>query len=187
MSTKCIFISGGARSGKSSFAQDLADNLSDKVHFVATAEALDTDMKTRIEKHLQDRPSSWRTLEASIRVADRIAENIGDSEVVIIDCLTLLVSNILLGNNRGFAGDEIDADEAENRVMAEIWSIIALAKNSRAIFIIVSNEVGLGIVPENRFARIYRDLLGKANQLVAQHADEVYLMISGIPMKVKPQ
>jgi len=180
-----IFITGGARSGKSSYAQNLADNMSDKVHFVATAEALDTDMKARIEKHRQDRPGSWRTLEASTDIADRIAENIGDSEVVLIDCLTLMVSNILLGDERGFAGDDIDENEAERRVTAEIRSLISLAKNSAATFIIVSNEVGLGVVPENRFARVYRDLLGKANQFVARNADEVYFMISGIPMKIK--
>ena len=186
MSRKCIFVSGGARSGKSRFAQELASGMNRKVLFVATAEPLDIDMKARIEKHQDDRPDSWITLEASTNLADKTAEHIGDAEVVLIDCLTLLVSNILLGDGRGFSGDEIDLNEAEKLVTMEIQSITDFMQKSKATFIVVSNEVGLGIVPENRFARIYRDLLGKANQLVAQYADEVYFMVSGIPVKVKP-
>ncbi len=186
MSKKCVFISGGARSGKSQFAQELAGSISDKVLFVATAEALDVDMKVRIANHQNQRPKSWQTLEASTNIADKIREHIGDAEVVLIDCLTLLVSNILLGEERGFSEKEIDAGEAENRVLMEIRAVISFMQESPATFIIVSNEVGLGIVPENRFARIYRDLLGRANQLVACHADEFFFMMSGIPMKVKP-
>ena len=186
MSKKCVFISGGARSGKSQFAQELAGSISDKVLFVATAEALDEDMKVRVENHQNQRSQSWQTLEVSTNIADKIRVHIGDSEVVLIDCLTLLVSNILLGEDRGFSEKEIDASEAENRVLVEIRAVINFMQESLATFIIVSNEVGLGIVPENRFARIYRDLLGRANQLVARHADEFYFMMSGIPMKVKP-
>jgi adenosylcobinamide kinase/adenosylcobinamide-phosphate guanylyltransferase len=186
MSGKCIFISGGARSGKSRFAQELASGMNRKVLFVATAEPLDIDMKARIEKHQADRPDSWITLEASTNVAAKIAEHIGDAEIVLLDCLTLLVSNVILGEDRGFSSEEINADEAEDRVVEEIQSIIDFMQKSQATFIIVSNEVGLGVVPENRFARIYRDLLGKANQLVARYADEVYFMVSGIPIKVKP-
>ncbi len=185
VSKKCVFISGGARSGKSRFAQELADNLGGKVLFVATAEALDADMKARVKNHQNQRPPSWQTLEASTDVAESIEAHTGNYEVVLLDCLTLLVSNIFLGKDRGFSEKEIDANEAEDRVLAEVQAMIDLMGKSNAIFIIVSNEVGLGIVPENRSARIYRDLLGKANQLVARHADEVYFMISGIPMKVK--
>ncbi len=187
MAGKCIFVTGGARSGKSRFAQELADGMSRNVLFVATAEPLDTDMKARIKKHQHDRPDFWRTLEAPVNVAEQIAQNIDDAEVVLLDCLTLLVSNVMLGRDRGFTSEEIDVNEAEDRVVMEIQSIIDFAQKSESTFIIVSNEVGLGIVPENRFARIYRDLSGKANQLVASHADEVYFMVSGIPMKVKPQ
>ena len=183
---KCIFLTGGARSGKSNFAQKLASDTSERVLFVATAEALDSDMKVRIENHQKERPKAWKTLEASSSIAGRIAEHIHDAEVVLIDCLTLLVSNLMLGDDRGFSENEINANEVENRVVGEVQSLIDFMSKSDAIFIMVSNEVGLGIVPENRFARIYRDLLGKVNQLVAQHAGEVYFLVSGIPLKVKP-
>ncbi len=183
---KCVFLTGGARSGKSHFAQKLASETSERVLFVATAEALDADMKARIEKHKKERPKAWKTLETSLNVSGQIAEHIHDVEVVLIDCLTLLVSNLMLGEGRGFSEDDISLNEVEKRVVGEVQSLIKFMSGSDAVFIIVSNEVGLGIVPENRFARIYRDLLGKVNQLVAQHADEVYFMVSSIPVKVKP-
>jgi len=187
VSKKCVFISGGARSGKSRFAQEMAAGTGKKVLFVATAEALDADMQARITNHQNQRPQSWQTLEAATDVAGFIEGCICDYEIVLLDCLTLLVANILSGSDREFSEKEFDANEAESRVLAEVQAIIDLMGKSGALFIIVSNEVGLGIVPENRPARIYRDLLGKANQLVASHANEVYFMISGIPMKVKPQ
>lgn len=186
MSKRCTLILGGARSGKSRFAHELANDMSDKVLFVATAEALDVDMKLRIENHQNERPDSWKTLEKPVNIAEGIEQNIGDAEVVLIDCLTLLVSNIMLGEERGFSeSDDPDMDAITRRVETEIESIKSIVEKASATFIIVSNEVGLGLVPENRQARIYRDILGRANQLMAEFADEVYFMISGIPMKVK--
>ena len=185
MSKKCVFISGGARSGKSRFAQELAAGSGEKVLFVATAEALDADMQMRIASHQSQRPESWRILEASTDVAGAIESEAGDCEIILLDCLTLLVSNVFFGDERGFSDTEIDVNEAESRVLGEVQAIIDLMGKSSVLFIIISNEVGLGIVPENRAARIYRDLLGKANQLVASHADEVYFMVSGIPAKIK--
>ncbi len=186
MGKKCILILGGARSGKSRFAQELACGTSDRVLFVATAEALDVDMKLRIENHRVDRPESWRTLEVPVNIANGIEQKVGDAEVVLIDCITLLVSNIMLGDERGFSdSNEIDVDAITRRVETEIESIKDTIDRMNTTFIIVSNEVGLGLVPENRHARIYRDVLGRANQLMAECADEVYFMISGISMKVK--
>jgi len=177
LAKKCIFILGGARSGKSGFAQELAGKLDDKVLFVATGEPLDEEMKARIEQHQKDRPQSWRTLEIPSNLGRQIEKHVGDAKVVLIDCLTLLVSNLL--------GGEPDYAKAESRLAAEIDGLIACTRKVNAHFIIVSNEVGLGIVPENKTARIYRDLLGKANQLLAQRADEVYYMVAGIPVKIK--
>ncbi|MDY6912077.1 MAG: bifunctional adenosylcobinamide kinase/adenosylcobinamide-phosphate guanylyltransferase [Chloroflexota bacterium] len=186
LSNKVVFILGGARSGKSSYAQEMANSISGKVLFVGTAEPLNEDMRTRIEKHQQERPASWRTLEASTNIAVEIARHIGDARVVLIDCLTLLTSNLVLGEERGFAGsEEVDEKAAENRVITEIEALIEFMNKSDATFIIVSNEVGLGLVPEIQLGRIYRDILGRANQLMARHASEVNFLVAGIPVKVK--
>jgi len=156
--------------------------MGERVLFVATAEPLDTDMRVRIEKHRRERPGSWRTLEVPARVAASIRKQLEDAEVVVIDCLTLLVSNLMPEGESGFT---LDADGLDKRVMMEIEALLALIREVEVTFIIVSNEVGLGVVPDNRLARIYRDLLGRANQLVAHEAEEVYFMVSGIPVKVK--
>jgi len=177
LAKKSIFLLGGARSGKSHFAQELATKLGKKALFIATGEPLDEEMQARIEEHRKARPKSWRTLEIPTSIGKEIRKQIGDAEVVIIDCLTLLISNLLT--------DEPDYPEAEKRVINEINELIACMDRLDIRFIIVSNEVGMGLVPETKLGRIYRDLLGKANQLVAQHTGEAYLMVAGIPIKVK--
>ncbi len=192
MAKKFILILGGARSGKSSFAQQMAERLGDKALFVATGKPLDDEMALRIEEHERNRPKNWRTLEIDTKVGQQLREQIGDAEVVLLDCVTLLVSNILTGEGREFSchcdperSEGAAISEAENQVMAEIKDLIACIDKHKGIFIVVSNEVGLGLVPDNKLGRIYRDLLGKANQFLAQHASEVYFMISGIPVKIK--
>ena len=177
MAEKCTFILGGARSGKSHFAQELAGRLGSRVLFVATGEALDEEMKARIDQHKKARPQAWQTLEAPTNIGRQLEKQIGDAEVVIIDCLTLLVSNLL--------GAEPDHVEAEEQLTREITELIACMDKLDASFIIVSNEVGMGLVPETKLGRIYRDLLGRANQLIAQRIDEVYFMVAGLPIKVK--
>ena len=179
MAKKFILILGGARSGKSTFAQSLAKRLGEKVLFVATGEPLDEEMVARIEKHKRARPENWCTLEIDVKVAQSLEGWIGDADVVLLDCLTLLVSNVLT------KAQEADFAEAEKQVMAEMEELISVANKYESNFIVVSNEVGLGLVPENKLGRIYRDLLGKANQLLAEHASEVYFMAAGIPIKIK--
>jgi adenosylcobinamide kinase/adenosylcobinamide-phosphate guanylyltransferase len=174
---KIIFLLGGARSGKSTFALELAIKIGEKVLFVATGEALDDEMQTRIKEHQKSRPKTWQTLETPRNVGKTLKEHIGNTEVVIIDCLTLLVSNLI--------ADEFAYPEAEKKVMAEINELISAMDAICANFIIVSNEVGLGLVPDNKLGRIYRDLLGKANQLIAQRANQVYFLTAGIPLKLK--
>ena len=171
-----ILILGGARSGKSTYAQQLADKLSAKVLFVATAQALDEEMHKRIQIHRDNRPAGWRTLEEPRDIVKALHDQIGDAEVVIIDCLTILVANLL--------GDNPDV-KAENNVLAKIVSLIDYIKTTESTFIIVSNELGLGLVPENKLARIYRDLLGMANQIMAQNAEQVYFLTAGIPLEIK--
>jgi len=184
MQRKQILILGGARAGKSRYALNMASGISDKVLFVATAEGFDEEMKTRIAEHQRERPRSWQTLEIPTNLAEGIAARIGDAEVVLIDCLTLLVSNLMLGEERGLAKSG-ETEGAGARVMAEMETLTEFMQETSATFIIVSNEVGLGLVAENRLGRAYGDLLGRANQLIARYADEVYFMVAGIPMKVK--
>jgi len=173
----CILITGGARAGKSSYAQKLAADIGEKVLFVATAEAKDEDMRLRIEKHKKSRPSRWETLEAPKNVAKVIESAAGDYSIVIIDCITMLVSNLMLGVK--------DETFAESEILKEINALINAMKAKSATYILVSNEVGLGIVPDNELSRNYRDLLGRANQLLSSYADDVYLLVAGIPVKIK--
>lgn len=170
---KSILITGGARSGKSQFAQKLAVEASGSVLFVATAEAKDEDMRLRIEAHQKSRPGSWKTLEAPLGISGIIGQHTGEAEIVVIDCVTMLVANIMLQG------------QGEEPVLKEIEDLINQMDELEATFILVSNEVGLGLVPDNELGRRYRDCLGRANQILAQHADEVYLMVAGIPVRLK--
>jgi len=172
------FILGGARSGKSRYAQELAARLGRRVLYVATAEALDEEMNSRIEAHKKSRPPTWKTLEAQTDVAKAISSEIGDAEVVVLDCLTLLVSNL-----RG--EDSADIETWEKRVTSELETLISLMEVTPSHFIIVSNDVSLGLVPPSTLGRAYRDILGVANQMLAKHAEEVYFMIAGIPILLK--
>ncbi|HEX9975823.1 MAG TPA: bifunctional adenosylcobinamide kinase/adenosylcobinamide-phosphate guanylyltransferase, partial [Dehalococcoidales bacterium] len=167
------------------FAQELAQRPGQPVLFVATAEAGDEEMRHRIEAHRRVRPTAWRTLETPNRVGQHILQEIGGAKVVIIDCVTLLVSNIL-NQFLDPAGESIDGARVEKAVIREIDELIDCLNRVAAIFIIVTNEVGMGLVPVNLVGRLYRDLLGKANQRLAERADEVYLMVSGLPVNIKP-
>jgi len=182
---KTILITGGARSGKSRFAQELALKSGRAVLFVATAEAGDEEMQGRIEEHQRKRPSSWNTLEATTHLGKEILKKVSGAQVVIVDCITLLVSNIF-NQFADQTGEQIDASLVEKEVTREIDELIDCIKRLDASFIIVTNEVGMGLVPANRIGRLYRDLLGKANQLLQEQADEVYLMVAGLPVRIKP-
>jgi adenosylcobinamide kinase/adenosylcobinamide-phosphate guanylyltransferase len=180
-----ILITGGVRSGKSRFAQELAQRLGQPVLFVATAEASDDEMRQRIEEHRHTRPTAWRTLETTTQIGQHIVQEIGGAQVVIIDCVTLLLSNVL-GQFLDPTGIHIDDSLAEKAVTREIDELIDCLNRVAASFIIVTNEVGMGLVPDNKLGRTYRDLLGRANQRLAERAEEVYLMVAGLPVRVKP-
>ena len=176
-----ILILGGARSGKTTYAQRLAHDLAgDDVLFVATAESRDDEMAQRIAAHRRTRPAAWRTLEAAHSVGSAIGAQHGDARAVIVDCMTLLVSNAVLT-----LGEEPEAAAAEAAVRAEVNALLETQRESGATFIVVSNEVGLGLVPPYPLGRVYRDVLGLANQLLAAHADRVYLMFAGIPVDIR--
>ncbi len=189
MAKKFILILGGARSGKSTFAQSLAKRPKESVLFVATGAPLDEEMASRIEKHKRMRPKNWRTLEIATKVGQKLQDQIKDADVILLDCLTLLVSNILTKEGEAPSHRQTHSveaiSEAEKQVMAEMEDLIDCIDKHECNFIVVSNEVGLGLVPDNKLGRVYRDLLGKANQLLVRHASEVYFMVSGISMKIK--
>jgi adenosylcobinamide kinase/adenosylcobinamide-phosphate guanylyltransferase len=177
---KSILILGGARSGKSRLAVEMARQRGGDVLFVATAEARDAEMQRRIEAHRQARPPHWQTLEATTHLGTQITRNKGKARTVIIDCVTLLVNNVFEQYDK-----VADASRLEKAIEAEVQELLDAIASSEAFFIIVSNEVGLGIVPADSASRLYRDLLGRANQALAARADEVCLLVAGIPVAIK--
>ena len=180
---RVTLVLGGSRSGKSFYAQEAARKYT-RVLFVATAEAGDEDMRARIEKHKADRPATWRTLEAPSRLGTRIEQEYRQEELVIIDCITLLVTNLMCTVPEE-QYETVDESHLEKAVLDEIAALQLCIRRIDADFIIVSNEVGLGIVPAFRIGRLYRDILGRANQVLAQTASEVLFMVAGIPLRVK--
>lgn len=173
-----IFITGGARSGKSTFAEQLAAGRSGGVTYIATAAPGDAEMRVRIADHRARRPRDWKTVEAGGDLPGAVEEALESEGTVLVDCLTVYLSNLML--NQGLPGDRLKlAVEQETDRLVEACR----AGNGRVIM--VSNEVGMGIVPGNAMARAFRDLAGRANQKLAAAAGEVYLCVSGIPLKVK--
>lgn len=178
--TELTLILGGARSGKSTFAQQWGEKWGgEQVLFVATAEAGDAEMQERISRHRQSRPPAWHTLEAATRVGAALQAAWNGERVVIVDCLTLLVANVLAAH-----ADPASA-AARASVLQEINNLLTVIRDLDTSVLIVSNEVGMGLVPPYPLGRAYRDLLGEANQIVAQQVDTVILMVAGIPMGVK--
>ncbi len=170
---KITFILGGARSGKSTYALILAKKREQKVAFIATCQALDNEMKQRIKLHKNSRPSDWQTFEEPYDILKVLKKIDTKFDCIIIDCLTLLVSNFILSKHK------------KNSILSKITEIFDYLKKTKGRSIIVSNEVGLGIVPANILARNFRDIAGSVNQIVAKRADEVFFMVSAIPLKVK--
>lgn len=174
-----IFITGGARSGKSGFAEQLARDRGGAVTYIATAAAGDEEMQARIAEHRERRPAGWRTIEVDSGLAAVLEEEVADGATVLVDCLTLYLSSRLLAQEPG------DAGAAARSVAGEVDELSAACASSNGNLIVVSNEVGMGIVPDNALARAFRDLAGRANQRLAAAAAEVYLCVSGIPVRVK--
>lgn len=177
---KLVLITGGARSGKSTFAQSLATSIGGKVTFLATAQALDEEMEDRIAKHKASRPKQWKTWEEPYHVVEAVSKAGQETNVLLIDCLGFLVSNLM----QDYPEKESNNILADS-IIKNIQDIVTEALNCPATVIIVSNEVGSGLVPENALGRFFRDILGQANQIIASHSDRVYLLVSGIPLLIK--
>lgn len=171
-------VLGGARSGKSRYAEELAVELGGDVLYVATAEPLDEEMRRRIAEHRARRPPSWSTLEAPRDAGKAIRSCPRRPDVVLVDCITLLVSNALLGAER--AGVEPARAAGE-----ELEALLESRAASDASWILVSNEVGMGLVPETPLGRLFRDVLGRMNQRLAAASDRVVFMVAGIPMRLR--
>ena len=178
------FILGGARSGKSALAEQRAREFGDSVIYCATAEILDDEMKRRVELHRSRRPEGWRTAEAPQHAAECLQAGLAEKEAscILLDCLSVLTSNVLLSLDENVGEAEAFAALRERELDALLELI---SKTPRTHWIIVSNEVGMGVVPAYKLGRTYRDLLGRANQTAAAAAGEVIFMIAGIPMKIK--
>jgi adenosylcobinamide kinase / adenosylcobinamide-phosphate guanylyltransferase len=166
-------VLGGARSGKSRYAQQLAEQ-SRYVVFVATAKASDEEMRLKIERHREDRPREWRTIEEPLDLPKVLAENAPGSDVIVVDCLTIFAANLLEVEGE-------DGDSMERRVEA----LCEALQTAQCNVVLVSNEVGSGVVPEYAVGCRYRDLLGEINQKVARVADDVVLMVAGLPLALK--
>jgi adenosylcobinamide kinase/adenosylcobinamide-phosphate guanylyltransferase len=171
---KKIFVIGGCRSGKSSHALELAEKMTANERiFIATCVPQDGEMRQRVAKHRQNRNQSWKTVEAPLHLPQAIMDHARAEDVVLVDCLTLWISNLLMEN------------ENPSAVEGQISRLVQAVQSAAGPLMLVSNEVGTGIVPENKLARRYRDLVGSVNQEVASHVDKVVWVVAGIPVTIK--
>ncbi len=173
MAKKMTFITGGCRSGKSRYALDYANRHFSRKLYLATAEAFDEEMARRVALHQKARGPEWQTIEEPIEVVRRMEECVDKVEVILFDCMTLWLSNLLLKWHE------------ESRVMDEVVRLTETIREIDTSLIMVSNEVGMGIVPNDPLGRQFRDLSGAANQRMTEAADTVVFMVSGIPMFLK--
>jgi adenosylcobinamide kinase / adenosylcobinamide-phosphate guanylyltransferase len=173
-----IFITGGARSGKSAFAEKRAQVFGAALGYLATAQTLDSEMDDRVRRHRERRGGEWSTIEEPIHLSQALARCDGQYKAILVDCVTLWLSNLL------FKYEE-SAEQVEERIHEDLLRLKSTLHGMVTPVILVSNEVGMGIVPDNTLARMFRDIAGTTNQVLAATADEVHVVISGIPLKLK--
>lgn len=166
-----VFVTGGARSGKSTYAEGRAARSGEPVTYLATAVAFDTEMRDRIGRHRAERPAHWVTVEQPLNVPAAVQH--AETPVLLLDCLSVWVNNLMFH------------DWTDAQILAATDDLVSAARNHAGTVILVTNEVGLGIVPDNALSRRYRDVLGWVNQRCAQASDEAYLLVSGLPLTLK--
>lgn len=183
---KITLITGGARSGKSSYAERVAAGISEKVLYIATAVAFDLEMVERIEMHKKSRPQAWHTYEG-YKDLDKVIETADRQDVILLDCVTVMLTNLLWeypGMNFETPSQEV-LTQAEEYVRHEFEKLLMAAQGYQGSLIMVTNELGSGLVPESPIARSFRDIAGRVNQQIAAHCQEVYLTVCGIPIQIK--
>ena len=183
---RIILVTGGARSGKSSYAEQLVSLMGERIIYLATARALDQEMEDRIAKHRQQRPSTWQTIETPTSLAAVIQAEGNGCDALLLDCLTVFLTNRILTYTVDWDHPDmgrLNAIEAD--LMDEVQAIVEAASRMQAQLVVVTNEVGFGIVPMSPLARFFRDCAGRANQRLAAAAAEVFLVVAGIPMRIK--
>jgi adenosylcobinamide kinase/adenosylcobinamide-phosphate guanylyltransferase len=177
---KCVLVTGGARSGKSEFAEQYAEAAGKSIIYIATAQVYDEEMRRRVALHQQRRPANWQTIEAPMAAEQAMRTAVGQADVVLFDCLTLYLTNLL------FAEDTPqEVGERQQYILTQLDKLLDSACQGQATVVFVTNEVGLSIVPENALAREYRDLAGLVNQRVAARMNEVYLVVCGLGVELK--
>lgn len=180
--SRLILITGGARSGKSSHALDVCEKISDKRLFIATCPTIDPEMTERVLRHQKEREGrGWKTIECPIALDTAFQESGNTFDVILLDCVTLWVNNVLFSYEE--KKKEKVLSDSIIKEQTKIW--LRAAKETKATVVCVTNEVGLGIVPDNPLARGYRDLVGTVNQTIGKMADEVALVSCGIPLYLK--
>ena len=172
----CVLVIGGAKSGKSRISLDICNKQAGNKIFIATAQALDTEMKERIQRHREERGGDWVTIEEPIAIVDKIREYDSKGTIILLDCLTLWISNLFM-----------EYGESYEPVYELVNVLNEQLKKLKGVTVIVSNEVGMGIVPENDLARRYRDIAGSLNQRIADTARKVLTVMVGIPLVLKDE
>lgn len=184
--SKIIMVTGGARSGKSSFAEQLCIDRNNNTAYIATSIPFDDEMKDRVKKHKESRPQSWNTYEIYKDIYSIIQNLDKDYNTVILDCITLLVNNLMFTYDIDIDNSNADQiNQLEFYIKDQMNKLTNEIKKTNLYFVIVTNELGLGVVPNNKLSRIYSDIVGRINQQISKESDEVYFVVSGIPMKIK--
>ena len=186
MKSQIILCSGGARSGKSEFAERLALATAGRKAYVATGQAFDEEMIDRIKKHQERRGEIWNNFEVPLHLAKEWKNISQSADVILIDCLTMFTTNHMMAH--GSIQGQQDANQLEATVLTELETLLASIKSCEGKTVIfVTNEIGLGIVPDNKLARYFRDIAGRVNRTVAMAADKLFLTISGVTIELKSQ
>ncbi len=185
--SKIIFVTGGARSGKSHYAESVVKELGGNIGYIATAKVTDDDMAERVAHHRASRPKEWPTFEQYKSFETLLGDDgFMSCDTLILDCLTILITNNMFDFDVDYDSVPVkDVQKIEDQISDEIVALLAVVRNLEMNLVIVSNEVGLGVVPPYRLGNLFRDIAGRMNQMVAAEADEAYFIVSGLPMKLK--